>query len=318
MQRLEAIDKFRGFAFLLMIIANYLNNVNTIPSWLKHSKDIGYTAIDLIAPMFVFAIGLTYGISFRRRLSRDGAWNTYQQFITRYLALLGLGYVITLAWELSGIQPPNVNWGLLQALGAAGLIALLFIRLPTAWRGVIGLGLLVVYQLILDRAWLDDVLIAPHNGPWGALNWGALLILSTVLGDIYHQVSVSQRIHALISAGCVAAGLLFGLLVPVSKHRASASYMILSLGLSALIFYLFHLLQDRNRLNIPILTDWGRNPLLLYLAHYVIIGIYFLIPNPSLYQEASIWLVIMELTLMIGTLSWVGHYLNKRKLYFVL
>ena len=50
MKRLEAIDQFRGFAILLMILANYMNNVSLIPSWLKHSDDIGYTVIDLIAP----------------------------------------------------------------------------------------------------------------------------------------------------------------------------------------------------------------------------------------------------------------------------
>ena len=54
MKRLEAIDQFRGFAIFLMILANYMNNVIVIPSWLKHTDEIGYTLIDLIAPMFVF------------------------------------------------------------------------------------------------------------------------------------------------------------------------------------------------------------------------------------------------------------------------
>ena len=135
MKRSEALDQFRGFAIFLMILANYMNNVQVIPAWLKHAPDIGYTVIDLIAPLFVFAMGMTYGISFHRRLGRDGAWKTYQHFLTRYLALLGLGYLITLVWELSGIQPPSVNWGLLQTLGAAGLIALLFIRFSAAGQG---------------------------------------------------------------------------------------------------------------------------------------------------------------------------------------
>jgi len=130
MRRLEAIDYFRGFAILLMILVNYMGNVLVIPPWLKHADDIGYTIIDLIAPMFVFAMGLTNGLSFGQRLERDGAWNTYQHFLTRYLALLGLGYLFTLGWELSGIQPPSINWGLLQALGAAGLITCLLSASP--------------------------------------------------------------------------------------------------------------------------------------------------------------------------------------------
>lgn len=204
MNRIEAIDQFRGFSILLMILANYMNNVNLIPAWLKHADDVGYPVIDLVAPLFIFAIGLTYGFSFRKRITRDGAWKTYQHFLTRYLALLGIGYLIALVWELSGIQPPSVNWGLLQALGAAGLIALPLIRLSPTWRGVVGLGMLAVYQFLLDRFWLQEVLIAPHNGPWGALSWGAMLILATATADLYHDQRNRQWILPLLSAGMVA------------------------------------------------------------------------------------------------------------------
>ena len=318
MKQLEAIDQFRGFAIFLMILANYMNNVSIIPAWLKHSDDVGYTGIDLVAPMFVFAMGLTYGLSFRHRLSRDGAWNTYQHFLTRYLALVGMGYLITLVWELSGIQPPSVNWGLLQALGAAGLIALLFIRLSSLWRWGVGLVMLATYQLLLDRFWLEDVLIAPHNGPWGAMSWGAMLILSTAMADLYHDHRHSRRAFSLLSVGLLVIGLFLSLLVPLSKDRASASYVLLSLGLSGLVFYIFQLLQERRQLKLSILSDWGRNPLLLYLLHYVLLAIFALPAMPAWYVQAPLWLVILQLAAMIGILSWVGHYLNQHKLYFVL
>lgn len=318
MKRLEAIDQFRGFAILLMILANYMNTVSIIPAWLKHSDDIGYTVIDLIAPMFVFAMGLTYRLSFRRRYDRDGAWTTYQHFITRYLALLGLGYIITLVWELSGINPPSVNWGLLQALGAAGLIALPFIWLTTGWRFGIGLGMLAVYQILLDRFWLEDVLVAPHNGPWGALSWGAMLILATAMADLYHEEHLTRRIYPLVSAGMVTAGLLLAIFTPLSKDRASASYVTLSLGLSGLVFYIFQLLNECWQIKLPILSDWGRNPLLLYLLHYVLLALFALPPIPSWYVQASLWQVVLQLSAMIGILSWAGRYLNERKLYFAL
>ena len=77
---IAAIDQFRGFAILVMILADYLNNINSIPAWFKHAPDIGYTIIDLVAPLFIFAIGLTYGISFRQRFERFGAWKTHNHF----------------------------------------------------------------------------------------------------------------------------------------------------------------------------------------------------------------------------------------------
>lgn len=94
--RIQAIDHFRGFAILLMVLTDYFNNNNTVPAWLKHASDIGYTIIDLVAPLFVFAIGLTYGMSFRRRLISQGGWRTYNHFFSRNLALIGLGFLITL------------------------------------------------------------------------------------------------------------------------------------------------------------------------------------------------------------------------------
>ena len=46
--RLESIDQFRGLAIFLMALADYLNNVEITPAWLKHAPDVGYTVIDLI------------------------------------------------------------------------------------------------------------------------------------------------------------------------------------------------------------------------------------------------------------------------------
>ena len=241
--RLDAIDQYRGFAILLMVLADYLADVNIVPPWLKHAPDVGYTVVDLVAPLFVFAIGLTFGLSFRRRAARGGLWPTYEHFITRNLALIGLGFLLTLGGDLTGVYVSTVNWGLLQALGAAGLMALVVIRLPLIWRAATGLALLAVYQLLLDRIWLANVIAAPHNGPWGALSWGAMLILATVLADLYHGDAEAvrdpergRRAYPWISLAVLAAGLALSLVVPVSKHRVSASFVLVSLGLSALRF----------------------------------------------------------------------------------
>ncbi len=113
-------------------------------------------------------------------------------------------------------------------------------------------------------------------------------------------------------------GLILAFLVPISKDRASASYVILSLGLSGLMFILFHWLADKQGWRLPILTDWGRNPLLLYLLHYLLLAVFALLDIPSWYVQAPLWLVILQILILIGVLSWVGRYLNQRMLYFVL
>jgi predicted acyltransferase len=323
--RLDAIDQFRGFAILLMVLADYLADINIVPVWLKHAPDIGYTVIDLIAPLFVFAIGLTFGLSFRRRAARTGLWPAYEHFITRNLALIGLGFLLTLGGGLTGIYSSTVNWGLLQALGAAGLLALIVIRLPLLWRTAVGVALLATYQILLDRLWLADVIAAPHNGPWGALSWGAMLILATVLADRYHgdaeavrDPDRARRAYPWISLAVLAAGLALAIAVPVSKHQASASFVLVSLGLSALVFYGFHLLNARTALRPPVLAAWGRNALLLYLLHGVVIGLFALPPIPGWYLAAPWWLVIVQAAALLGILSVIGVYLDRRKWYWTL
>jgi predicted acyltransferase len=316
--RVEAIDQFRGLAIFLMVLADYLNNIPITPAWLKHAPDIGYTIIDLIAPLFIFAIGLTYGLSFQRRYARQGAWRTYEHFITRNLALIGLGFLIILGGSLSKLADHSINWGLLPALGMAGLITLLVIRLPSSWRWVIGLALLGVYQVLLERYWLKDVVAATHNGPWGSLSWGAMLILSTAMADLFYEVGPGRRAFPWVAVFVTGIGIGLGYLAPISKHQASASYNLLSLGLSALVFYLLFLVNNQLKIRLPTLTEWGRNALLLYLLHGIFIGLLIFPIYYGWISDIPVWFVVLEAFILLGILSWIGHYLDKRGLYFVL
>jgi predicted acyltransferase len=313
-ERINVIDQLRGFAILLMVLANYFSDINTLPAWLKHAPDIGYTFSDLVAPLFVFAIGLTYGLSFRHRYARDGAWRAYNHFISRNLALIGLGLLITIGGVLVSFYPSSDYWGLLQALGAAGLITLPFIRVKPQLRWIAGLVLLAVYQLLLNRYWLDLVINASHNGPKGALSWGAMLIIATSLGDLYHEVDKRSMLLP-ISLLLIVIGGLLTLVVPISKHRASASYVLFSLGLSSLIFYVFHLMENKYHYSLHTLSAWGKNSLLLYIVHGVILGLMLIPPYPSWYLYAPLWLVLIQAIILIVVLSWIGVYMDRHGLY---
>ena len=69
-----------------MVLANYLGGIRVVPAWLKHAPDVGLTVADLIAPFFIFAIGLTYGLSARRRMQTAGKAKTVQHFLVRFFA----------------------------------------------------------------------------------------------------------------------------------------------------------------------------------------------------------------------------------------
>jgi len=72
-------------------------------------------------------------------------------FFERYMALLGMGSLVGIGGSWLGCDDREVGWGVLRAIGVAGLIALSFIRLPIWARLGIGLMLLGTYQVLLLR-----------------------------------------------------------------------------------------------------------------------------------------------------------------------
>lgn len=316
--RLESIDQFRGFAIVTMVLANFTSSIHTIPAWLHHAPDVGLTLPDLVAPFFIFAIGLTYGLSMQQRASRDGWVKTLEHSFCRFMAILGIGSLMITIGLAYLNDPTMINWGVLQSIGVAGLMTVLAIRLPTLWRLGVGAVVLGGYQVLLDRYWVDVTIRSPHGGLQGALAWGAMLILSTVLADLFHDVARGCKVYPWASLAVLALGAGLAFLFPVSKHRVSSSYVIITLGVSALVFWGFHLLNEGLRVRVPLLSAWGQNPLLLYLLHYIGIGLFFLPGVPALYTDAPLWVVGLELALLIAALSWIAWRLQRSGYIFSL
>jgi predicted acyltransferase len=312
--RLAAIDQFRGLAITAMVAADYLSGVQTAPAWLKHAPDTGLTVVDLdlVAPLFIFAIEFTYPLSASRRSRREGWRRAAEHFVRRYLVLIGIGALLSALSSCYGLAS---NWGVLQAIGLAGLLTLPFIGLSPAWRLGIGLALLGLYQFLLDQFWLHPVLVSPHGGLPGSLAWGSMMILSTALADLHHDPRQHRWAFPLGLALALAAGVALSVVVAVSKHRVSASYVLVSLGASALLYGGFTLLQ-RTLLRIPLLDAWGANPLLLYILHYMLIGIYFLLGIPAWYTHASGWLMVVQILLLLTVLSLIAVWFKRKNWIF--
>jgi predicted acyltransferase len=310
-QRIKAIDQFRGFAIILMVVFNYGMEVQTLPTWMKHVPDVGMNFADLGTPVFVFAIGLTYGLSFRRRAERDGIPATFGHFTRRYLAILGMGAILSAGQTMIGRNTSGVDWGVLQAIGAAGLLTLLVIQLPTRVRLVIGLGLLAFYQIMLDTYWLEVVLRSPHGGFPGSLSWAAILIIATVFGDLYHQED-SRKFFIIVSLFSLLSGVVLSYFVPLSKNRVSAPYDLITLGFSGLIFSIFYL----TNFELDYFVAWGRNPLLLYTLSLLLTGIFVLPDIPVWHKQAPIWLVGIQALALVLILGSLARYWQKKGFIF--
>ena len=110
----RGLDAFRGLAVITMVIANFLADKTIVPAFLKHAPDIGLTVIDLIAPLFVVAMAAPFRDSYERKLLREGkgaaAWDTAR----RYLALIGIGAILSAGQSFALPAGGMVDWGVLQ------------------------------------------------------------------------------------------------------------------------------------------------------------------------------------------------------------
>jgi predicted acyltransferase len=303
--RVLSIDRFRGVLVILMVVANYLSGIAAVPAFLKHAPDVGLTIIDVGAPCFVFAMGLTYGESFDRRAA-NGRAGAYRHVVVRNLALVGIGAILSTGGTQIAGQPSD--WGVLQALGTAGLICLPFIRLGTAARFAIGAGLLVGYQVLIDTIGVSVVRNEVQGGLIGSLSWGALLILSTAVADVWRRGTVPM----LWCCGVLAlVAVLSAVIVPVSKTRVSLSYILLTLAIGAAGFLLIDLLSRALPPRAGFISWWGENALLLYILHLLLLGLVVLPAPQWWYVDASAWLIGAQLVAILGILSVIAWWLHR-------
>ncbi|MEW5815683.1 MAG: heparan-alpha-glucosaminide N-acetyltransferase domain-containing protein [Spirochaetota bacterium] len=327
--RLNSIDQYRGFAILVMVLANYLAGIETIPGWLKHAPDIGLTVVDLIAPFFIFAVALNYSISYERRREQQSRKAAVRHFLTRYLALIGIGSILSCGELLVGFKTSGIPWGVLQAIGAAGLLTLPLIRTPPVVRLSCGALLLAIYQFLLDAFWLKTVFPSSHGGMLGSLSWAGMLIISTALADLFHTTTQQERdqksthigsgrlrigpwLYPVVSLCILIGGIIISIWIPVSKNRVSASYILISTGGSALLFFIFHMATDMLKFKLPFLTYWGRNPLMLYLAHQLLLALFVFPGGSRWYVNAAPGLIVLQTLFLLSGLSLLAWFLQRK------
>ncbi len=100
-ERIFSIDVFRGMTILAMVFANELDMamIRNVPWWLKHAKFSSpnpdfMTFVDLIAPAFLFVVGLSVPFALSRRQRRgEPPLRTWTHILLRTagLMLIGIG-----------------------------------------------------------------------------------------------------------------------------------------------------------------------------------------------------------------------------------
>jgi len=85
--RVVSMDQFRGYTVAGMFLVNFVGSYAAIHAVLKHN-DTYFSYADSIMPSFMFAVGFSYRLTFRRRLRQIGWLRTCLSYMRRSLALV--------------------------------------------------------------------------------------------------------------------------------------------------------------------------------------------------------------------------------------
>ena len=147
-KRIKSIDRFRGFCVFCMLIFQFLKNfpsLGILSRLADHSlsKGIiilpGMTLADIIAPAFIFAIGLTFTLSFTKWQRLYGTKHAIIHYLERALSIVGLGTFLDLCNKvldsMSGYTLNAFDYTVLAftIVAIIGLILRLLALIP-AWK----------------------------------------------------------------------------------------------------------------------------------------------------------------------------------------
>jgi len=354
-ERLGSLDVARGLAVVGMIVVNWAAIVDhlrlgPVPQQLLHAKWVGITLADLVFPAFVFLMGLSFAL--RSPASSKSTITANVWFRTIRL--------FTAGWLLSNLQwLASPDGGAFRLMGVLQRPALVYIAgaLIVAYASPrlqvwIALAVLLGYWLLLlvpppnlrppdlyspgmnFVSWFDRFALGRHiyvageagydpEGILGTLPAIAQCLLGVQAGRWLRTGHTALHITAgLAAAGFVgvAFGLLWSPLLPISKPMWSSSFVLLTTGVTLLVFALIYWVVDVHRRDGPttaFLEAFGVNAVTAYILHSLVLtamtaaAARLLLAGPRSSAE-TLLAVVMSFVGLVGFTWSVAAYLRRR------
>ena len=326
--RLASIDLLRGFDMFFLVgagdvIRRLLQGINSetlepLYFQMGHVDWAGFTAWDIIMPLFLFTSGLSMPFSFGKLIEK-GYTKTkmYVKVLKRFCLLFLLGWIVQ--GHLLDLNPDTfqIYCNTLHAIAFGYLITALIVlnvRKQSA-QLAIGGGLVVVYWALLafvpvpgvgsgvftpdgnlamyiDRAVFGRFMSAETEYTWllTSLGFGATIFSGYCAGlllkkPIGHNQKLMQL--ALVGAGLIVAGWLLSFHTPVIKKIWSSSMILHSSGICFILLALCYLFTDKMKID-----SWWTRGLRMFglnaIAAYMIYSVF------SLDKVAYYWMHGLE------------------------
>ena len=283
--RLYSLDALRGFDMFWIIgaedIFHGMAKATGAPFWqalstqFTHPSWNGFTAYDLIFPLFLFLAGVSTPYSVGRDLATGKTrQHLVWRIVKRGLILVILGMIYNNGLQLRPLSDIRFS-SVLGRIGIAYMLAgIVYLYTKPRTQIIWFAGLLVGYWVILkftsapgfqpgdltmegnfasyvDRTILPGKLSLGIHDTVGFFN--NIPAVSTALAGMItgvflkeHVKTAAQKagIMAIAGAGCLALAALWNLDFPINKNMWSSSFVLHTTGLSLLLFAIFYYIID--------------------------------------------------------------------------
>jgi predicted acyltransferase len=262
-ERLTSLDAMRGFTIAAMILVNFPGNDEQVFSPLRHTVWNGLTPTDLIAPFFLFIVGISIVLAYSKRMALGSKGDLYKKTLIRFVKIFAVGIFLNLL--------PDFNFSDLRYTGTLPRIAFVFLAcafifLNTSFKQQvwIGVSILILYWLAMTliptpgvgrvmlepgvnlAAWIDSKFLPGKmwQGTWdpeGILSTFPSIV-SGITGLLAGHLLLSKRtptdkviyfmIFGLIAT---AGGYVWGLAFPVNENLWTSSFVLVTSGMASMI-----------------------------------------------------------------------------------
>lgn len=280
---------------------------NAILYQFNHEVWEGFRVWDIVMPLFLFMTGIAMPFSFNKYLTNDNKTALYKRIFRRVIILFILGMIVQ--GNLLGLDHHYFRFysNTLQAIAVGYLITgVAMLHLTFKRQIILAVILLLIYWIPMtflgdftpegnfamkvDKAvlgrfmdgvfWNNDGTWAfsssyNYTWIWSSLTFGVTVMMGSFAGQIIRKGSdrlKNAQILLLIGVVCIAAGLLWGLQMPIIKKLWTSSMTLFSGGICFILISICYYLIDYkgHTKGLQFLNYYGMNSITAYVLGEVV------------------------------------------------
>ena len=340
MKRIQSIDMIRGFCIFLMVLGHMLD------WWIIRSDYWLITFLfSFLAPIaatgFLLVSGFSAAIAYESKVRKAATsaditmTQTKNIYFVRALLLLALGliYNTATAFVLNDLRRIWA-WNVLQTISISLLLAWPLLHSPKSLRIGLGIGLLVVNDLLFPflRSYIDQeniygvlfhILYHPEEA-FTILAYFAIFIIGTVIGDFFFNINIikdqeerKNTIKRVFLRTILIVGIIFILFGIIYRfydflYRRTISSMFYSIGAVLILFSILLYLEEFEKIKpkkkYRFFFYFSFYSFTVYIAHDTLIILFFQQLNALI-----IWGAVTAIFILMTLLLRVMHKKVGRK-----